>query len=402
MKIFIVCSNLRHGGAERVAATLASGFHDRGHDVSVITNLFEPINFQPRQGVLLKSLFSTNNNKLRKWTSAFRILRGYIKSDRPDVIIGIMGTCSLVARIAALGSKARVVMTEHSSFERPTIEPFSPLDKIFKFHINKIYHHLTVLSERDCEVIGNRLKHVDVMPNPLCIEPVKDIPNKNKVVLAVARTDDWVYKGLDVLLKAWCMIQDSHIKNQIEMDPWWLVIAGKVTAESIDILTSMIPDGGEIKRFLGEDGQKSWKSDKYHIEFLGFKKDVKSLFFQSEIFVLSSRYEGFGLVLIEAMSQGCAPVACDYEGRQMEILSPSHTSLQRKKDSENDIILTENGILCTPDNVEVLMKSLKMMMEDNDYRHRVQRNAVERSKFYDMYHTMNRWEKYLSHILENS
>ena len=119
---------------------------------------------------------------------------------------------------------------------------------------------------------------------------------------------------------------------------------------------------------------------------------MESLYKKSEIFVLSSRYEGFGLVLIEAMSQGCALVACDYKGRQREILNPSSALPEGEGEPNRKIEITENGILCEPDNVETLAAGLQKMMEDEDYRKRVLLNVVERSKFYDIEHTMSRWE----------
>ena len=119
---------------------------------------------------------------------------------------------------------------------------------------------------------------------------------------------------------------------------------------------------------------------------------MESLYKKSEIFVLSSRYEGFGLVLIEAMSQGCALVACDYKGRQREILNPSSALPEGEGEPNRKIEITENGLLCEPDNVETLAAGLQKMMEDEDYRKRVLLNVVERSKFYDIEHTMSRWE----------
>ena len=115
--------------------------------------------------------------------------------------------------------------------------------------------------------------------------------------------------------------------------------------------------------------------------------------------MLSSRYEGFGLVLIEAMSQGCACVACDYKGRQREILNPSSALPEGEGEPNRKIEITENGILCEPDDVEALASALKKMMKDENYQKQVQQNAVERSKFYDIEHTMNRWEEYLEKII---
>lgn len=189
--------------------------------------------------------------------------------------------------------------------------------------------------------------------------------------------------------------------------------------ESFEYLTNLLPDGGWVFNVNDNDNhlntknteekgidtdklnsQRSgvWKSEKYHIEFLGFQKDIESLYKKSEIFVLSSRYEGFGLVLIEAMSQGCACVACDYKGRQREILNPSSALPEGEGEPNRKIEITENGILCEPENVEALALSLKKMIKDEKYRHIVQRNAIERSRYYDMEHTMDRWEEFLQKI----
>lgn len=56
MKIFIVCSNLHKGGAERVGATLANGFVERGHKVFMISNLLEEISYPIDKRVVLKDL----------------------------------------------------------------------------------------------------------------------------------------------------------------------------------------------------------------------------------------------------------------------------------------------------------------------------------------------------------
>ena len=80
------------------------------------------------------------------------------------------------------------------------------------------------------------------------------------------------------------------------------------------------------------------------------------------------------MVLIEAMSQGCACVACDYKGRQREIIT-----------SDN------YGLLCPSNDANALAESLERMMTDDDYRHLVQKNAPERAKYYSLDNVMKRW-----------
>ena len=407
MKIYIVCGKLNHGGAERVAVVLANGFVERGHQVTIVSNLYEEVTYKIDKRVQQKNLVATNHQKLKKWFSATDILRGYLKKDKPDVIIGIMQLFSVVAKIASRGMNIPLVMTEHDSFERPNSAPFSKRDYFCKYYLNRIYKHVTVLTQTDKDVIGYRLKHVTVMPNPLFLKPVEIVSEKKKVVLASGRLYDWHVKGFDILLQAWKKIQDFN-ENDDEnenLNGWWLKIAGIGTEESLQYLMNLLPDGEWVFNDNDDDDDNKsavWRSEKYRIEFLGFRKDIEELYKKSEIFVLSSRYEGFGLVLIEAMSQGCAPVACDYKGRQREILSPLQgDSLKVNGYSDHGIEVTENGILCEPDDMEALASALKMMMVDEEYRKEVQRNAVERSKFYNIKHTMDRWDEYIHNIVLN-
>ena len=396
MKIGIVQVALSHGGAEQVGIMLANGLHQHGNDTFILTDLNEPIVYKVDEKVPVYDFVGKKTNAFVKWLKAIKNIRRRLKQEKPDAVIGIMGLCTLVTYIACIGLRIPVVMTEHNSFERPASAPMPLSLKVFKFWINKLYKHITVLTEADKIVIGKKLKNVKVMPNPLLLKPVEVIPPKEKVVLAAGRVDSWHYKGFDTLLKAWKSLT-LNPSLQSEGNDWWLKIAGNGKEESFEYLMSIIKDL-DFKLQVSSDGQKVWKSEKYHIEFLGFQKDMESLYRKSEIFVLSSRYEGFGLVLIEAMSQGCAPIACDYKGRQREIISPTST-LPSSKGVE---VLLEGGyrgapcgILCEPENVEALSSALEKMIKDEEYRKQAQQKSVERSKYYSLEKCVNRWEEFL-------
>lgn len=376
MKICIICSRLSYGGAERVAVAWANGFSCNGHEVMVITNLYDPITYQLDERIEVRHLVPTNNNKLKKWFGSIGYVRKHLKEFHPNVVIGVLPTCSFVGRIASVGLHIPVIATEHDSFERPESASFSFMDIVLKFWVNRIYRYVTVLTSADKKVIGNRLSHIHVMPNPLALQPILSVPFKKQVILAAGRLDAWHYKGFDVLIRAWGKIVDS-LKLRVESEEWKLQIAGTGSEESLNYLKQICKENGV------EDS----------VEFLGFRKDVEKLYQDASIFVLSSRYEGFGLVLIEAMSQGCACVACDYKGRQREIMSPGGQS------SNNKVEVCENGILCEPDNVEALAEAMQKMIMDDDYRESVRRNEIDRSKFYSIENTIHRWEKYLKQIV---
>ena len=421
MKIGIVQVALSHGGAEQVGVMLANGFRQHENDTFILTDLNEPVVYRVNDNIPVYDFAGKKAKALIKWIRAIKNIRQTIKKESPDVVIGIMGLCTLVTYIACLGLRTPIVMTEHNAFERPASAPMPLSVKLFKFWINKLYKHITVLTEADKKVIGNRLKNVTVMPNPLLLKPVKEIPPKKKIVLAAGRVDSWHVKGFDVLIKSWKKIQDlnDNVNDDDNLREWWLKIAGAGKQESFEYLKGLLPDGDWIyndnvnvddnqlntkhtkEKNASAEKQNSqkcgvWRSEKYHIEFLGFQKDMESLYKKSEIFVLSSRYEGFGLVLIEAMSQGCAPIACDNKGRQMEIIGdPPKSSLNREDFQKDHLKICENGILCEPENVGDLSKALGKMIKDYDYRKQVQRNSLERSKYYSLDNCIHRWEEYL-------
>lgn len=359
MNIFIVSSNLGGGGAERVAALLATGFSQKGHHVYLITNLLEKIDYTVGDRVSFLQLFPDTSNKYKRWHGAVSLLRRYIRTYTPDVIIGIMEACTLIGKLAAIGKNIPIIMTEHNSFERPAYIPLTFTQKIFKFYINRLYDCVTVLTEADKIFIGNRLKKVCVMPNPLPLKPNSAICKKKNKMLAVGRLDAWFYKGFDLLIKAWGVIASEYSE-------WSLEIAGIGSEQSIEFLNKLIEENGV----------------KNSVKLIGFHNEIENMYRESSIFVLSSRYEGFGLVLIEAMSQGCACIACDYGGRQREII-------------ENE----ENGILCPTDEVNKLAESIQKLISNSQYRELLQKNAPKRAMQYELMAIMERWEDLLNKVV---
>jgi GalNAc-alpha-(1->4)-GalNAc-alpha-(1->3)-diNAcBac-PP-undecaprenol alpha-1,4-N-acetyl-D-galactosaminyltransferase len=358
-KIFIVCPRLCYGGAERVGVMLANGFASMGDEVTMVANLFDDVTYHINEGVHVLNLVKTNNKAL-KWASSIFLLRKYIKGNKPDVIIGIMETCSLVAKLASFGIRIPIISTEHDSFEKPQSAPMSLKEKLFKFYVNKLYRCVTVLTEADKKVIGNRLKNVHVMPNPLSLHPVQlEVVGKRKIILAAGRIDDWYYKGFDILIQAWGKIADKYPE-------WKLEVAGKDSNGSSEYLKKLCVDNHVFNR----------------IAFLGFRKDIDALYREASVFVLSSRYEGFGLVLIEAMSQGCACVACDYKGRQGEIIT-------------ND----KDGLLCEPESIDDLAHAMEKLILDDEYRKILQKNAIERADFYNVNHIISMWERLMFNLI---
>ena len=375
MRLFLVCNSLGGGGAERVHVNLANGFAQRGHDIYLIADVNQPASYPVDVKVHILPLCPKTNNKLVKWGKAISILRRNIKQYRPDVVIGNMHLCSIVSRIAAIRTKTPVVMTTHHALESKEYDGFSRSEKFLDKYSPSIYAATTVLTDADAEVMQNKYhqqKKIFVMPNPLTFTPVRVIDggvlmndqdeqiHKERIVFAAGRLNDWNCKGWDLLIRA-----TGSIKRLLINEGWKIMIAG---------------DGPESsKSFLADLCKQNGVEDL--VDFLGYRTDMKELYQRASIYCLSSRSEGLPMVLIEAMSQGCAPVACENLGRTKEIIT-----------------CEKEGLLFKTADVEDLARQLSVMISDNEKRKEIQLAAIKRSVAFLMNHIVDKWESMLNEI----
>lgn len=365
MRIVIVVPTLTSGGAERMAAMWAKGFSQRGHEVSVITtNRPSPVTYQVPTKV---STYNCNpekgNNKylnyLRVKLFAVRGLRRIIRQIEPDVVICIFRLEMVLA--ACRGLKCKIVATEHNAFERPEGAPPIPEDLYRqKFYYNTKVDIVTVLATADKEVIGDRLKNVYVLPNALAFEPVDIVPPKKNIILGVGRIDGWYVKGFDILIKAWSKIHDKYPN-------WRLHIVGNSEGGAIDKMRALVKE----------------EHVEQQVQFLPYRQDIIQVYREAAVYCLSSRYDGFGMALIEAMSQGCACIACDFKGRQKEIVDDN-----------------KYGLICKQGDVEELANALDSVLADEGLRLLLQQNAPKRSKEFCLENIMDRWEEIFKVLFE--
>ena len=369
MRIIIIVHNLTGGGAERVAALWATGFVKRGYDVGMVLNCSgdTPLTYQVPPTVKMYNLYGNPiisliagilNRRLHYDGYYVRKLKRIFKSFKPDVIIGVLQPYAEWSRKASKGMAVSIINTEHNSFERPKSAPMSVYEWRQKYKWNANYSLVTVLNNADRICTEGYLNNVCVLPNPLAFTPHYDPFKKEKVILSAGRLDDWHYKGFDILMKVW-----GKVAN--DFPDWRLEIAGKGSAQDVKRIELMMIENGVYNRTT----------------ILGYQTNMIPIYQRSSIFLLTSRYEGFGMVLIEAMSQGVAPIACDYKGRQKEIISNE----------------TE-GVLVEPEDVEGIAHGLRELLSNEAKRKNIQLNAVERSKYYNLDNTINRWEEILKKI----
>ena len=116
----------------------------------------------------------------------------------------------------------------------------------------------------------------------------------------------------------------------------------------------------------------------------GPAEDVVKAYLESSIFVLSSRFEGFGMVLVEAMACGLPVVSFDCPAGPDEIITDG-----------------VDGLLVPSGDVHALAEKLMTLMTDENLRRRLGQQARQTAQRYDMAALANRWTDLLEKVIKN-
>jgi glycosyltransferase involved in cell wall biosynthesis len=191
----------------------------------------------------------------------------------------------------------------------------------------------------------------NALPPDLYGEPAEE---REKVVIAAGRIT-W-QKGFDLLIQAFAPVAERH-------PDWRLHIYGK---------------GRRFERLR----TRVRRAHLYNNVFLmGATQRLGELMSRASLFALSSRYEGFGMVIVEAMSKGLPVVSFDCPRGPSEII-----------DHGRDGLLVEN------ENVEALSQALLELIEDDERRRQMGVAALEKAKTFDISEIGAQWETLLAEV----
>ncbi|WP_337920350.1 glycosyltransferase family 4 protein [Vibrio cholerae] len=346
------------GGTERVASVIASELQRSGYNIHMLSlqSGDKPF-FELAEGIKVSQLFTTaGRGAIRLPISAIK-LRRYLKVHQIDILINVESMLALYVLPSIIGLNVRHVCWEHFNYN-------VNLGKYSRSLARKLAARyaddVVTLTERDKQLWITNINckaNVIAIPNPVTIVLPEQInPIKEKLFLAVGRLT--YQKGFDLLLQAWAQVVPLH-------PDWSLRIVGD----------------GEDKAMLEQLCHDLNITSS--TEFAGKTSNVAAHYQQAAFFVLSSRFEGFGLVLVEAQAFGIPVVTFDCDIGPAEIIQHGET-----------------GWLCTPNDIQLLSQAIQnaiLIKQDTETYQKLSHNSVQNAQRFAVSKITEQWVELLGH-----
>jgi len=367
MRLTLVISSLGSGGAERTASVLASAWAERGVLVTLITLAHDDVpayrlhpeivlcQLRVREGMAKNVLHGAIRN-LR----IVRALHRAIRSSQPDIVISFMDIPNIVSLLATWGMSIPVVITEH------THPAFHYIGWHWQMLRRLLYRRANALVCMTNPVLSWMQERITVrgyvIPNPVQPAPAyAQAPSQSEraerphVVIGMGRLSR--EKGFDLLLEAFSRIAPRH-------RDWKLQILGD----------------GPLRSELEQQAAKLDLRDR--TEFTGLIADPFPVLRGADLFVLSSRYEGFGNALCEAMACGLPVVSFDCPSGPREII--------------RDGI---DGLLVPAENISELAAAMDRLMTNTDERTQLASRGPEITERFGLNRVLQLWSRVFEQVL---
>ncbi|WP_298520570.1 glycosyltransferase family 4 protein [uncultured Kordia sp.] len=353
-KICIIVDCLSGGGAEKQAANFSKSLHEYGFEVSIIS-LKDTVTYA-YEGTLYNLGQRESSIKVIKQLQKFFAFKKAYKKCNADMYIDFRSRSRFLMEYALhkyIFDAKKMIMMVHSY----QIEWHIPKGKIFK----KIYNntHAVVAVSEAIEEKLNRLyafKNQLHIPNYITAEKREEITTfetQNEYIIAVGRLQNDI-KQFDRLIETY------H--------------ASKLAERNIKLF--ICGDGSDKKSLENLISTLQLES---HVKLLGFVENVSEYIRNAKFLVLSSRVEGFPMVLIEALQQQTPVISFDCKSGPSEII-------------QDEI----NGLLVEDQNFAKLKEAMLLLIENMGLYAICKQNALSSIKKFTEKPVIQKWIKLIT------
>lgn len=299
-----------------------------------------------------KNIFFRIFNFFFKQQKHKKRLRKFISEYKPDIITSFGNEDKYL--LNKINYKCKKILEHH--FEKNFLlrKGEKGLHKLKNIYLTKKeekllnkYDEFLVLTKEDKEQWNN--EKIKVIYNPISFYPEKKASLENKKVISVGRLE--YQKGYDILIDVW--------KKVIEQKKDWIL---------------EIYGDGILKKELEEKIQELNLSKNLFLK--GKEKNIEKRYLESSIYLMTSRFEGMPMVLLEAQSYGLPIVSFDCPCGPRDIITDSR-----------------DGFICKFGDIDTMVKKLIYLMNYEKERKEFGNRARKNVKQFEKEKIMKEWEK---------
>jgi GalNAc-alpha-(1->4)-GalNAc-alpha-(1->3)-diNAcBac-PP-undecaprenol alpha-1,4-N-acetyl-D-galactosaminyltransferase len=350
------------GGAERVMATMANYWAARDWEITLLTfddgalPSFFPLD--PRivhRPLGIAKASSSKMDAVKNNLTRITTLRRAITASRPDVALSFLDATNVTTLLATRGLRVPVIVEEHTDpAQKGLTGSWARLRRLLYPRADRV----VVLSEQARRYFTPTVQaRTLIIPNPITVSPPGEpkAPLSRKTLIALGRLGP--EKGFDLLLDAFARIAPEH-------PDWHLTIWGE----------------GDLRADL--EAQRARLGLAARVDLPGRTANPHDELRAADLFVMSSRREGFPMALGEAMACGLAVVSADCESGPRQIIRPGI-----------------DGVLVPPEDAAALAAALDRLMRDPGERARLAARAPEVLDRFGIERVMAIWESVITDVV---
>ena len=281
---------------------------------------------------------------------------------RPDITISTLRReINFLAKINDDSLKIGELHLNRANFRTLESSKFGLIQRLFvKWWKNRLVDHLqaldklVVLTESSVKE-WPELDNVVMIPDPLPIQVDSKSPLTSKHVVTIGRYS--FEKGYDLLLRSWTIVQK-------EIHDWHLDIYGM----------------GDAAAYKKQAVQLDIDLSRCH--FYGSVSDVQKVYNNCSVFALTSRFEGFGLVLVEAMACGVPVISFACQSGPLELISDG-----------------QNGLLVPLSDVSAFAEKLICLIKDPELRASLAEGGLKTAQSCSLEKVASQWKAMFDNLM---
>lgn len=355
MKILFTIGTLGGGGAERNVTLLANELVKKNYEVAILAIWGDELAYRLDEHVEYIALDPKINSKVVKCLKQVYDIRKYVKRIQPDIIVSFLADVNAFVLLRTRFLNCKVIVSERNDPNRdPYIKLFRILRRLMYPYADGYVFQTPEAKKYFDRIIGE--KPVEIIINPVRNDLPVHNDNDSRIITTACRL--MPQKNIPMLINAFEIVRSKYPEYKLH-------IYGE--GDLKDELQKLIHNKNLDKVVL----------------LKGFDKKAYERINESEIFVLSSDYEGMSNSMIEALAMGMPVVVtdCPIGGARMMIKNRN------------------NGILVPVGNTEKFAEAILDVIEDSELRHRISMEAVKVRENNAMTPILNKWISLINGVL---